>query len=544
MSTLSNVRFWNDCGFTEGCIEVPDSTRSLPVPDYVVSETQAPNTTDMFSKLNLKVPYETLMNASYMSVDVSWNNAQDQTFYGWIDSVVVHSDTQGYPSTDVYWHVDLWRTYLAQAQFGYGMVMRRPLAESDSVPPQPYPHRYEVPGTRLKICGDNSTWWVFINVSQSGGQGATINYAMTYAVPVNLDNPTTAYSISAAGTGGITVPFQDFVNGKWDEDLGLVPENVKSVFLSPIPPTTATVSGNTVSMGWGAMKPDNGTAWVFTVSGVRTAYSETAIPFTTPRMSDDNTHYVITGFDGEVVGELPWGIEVNMLYMRVVMASTSAYIQIRTGIEGHVQGTAYTVPLIAVELSQNSWSSYAYSGARQADINQRALDARAQRDSAILNAGIGAGNNVVGGLIGGAMMGNPLLGIGMGIANTAMAAVGAQANYRFQQKVNDQQQGIADYRAASQPNGLVMSGSGFDTIVHGNRGISVVEVKNDEYSTGIRNKDIELFGAHVCEPTEDCSALISAGGGLQISNLIVKGDIPVEAKAYIKERLAGGVRII
>jgi hypothetical protein len=42
---------------------------------------------------------------------------------------------------------------------------------------------------------------------------------------------------------------------------------------------------------------------------------------------------------------------------------------------------------------------------------------------------------------------------------------------------------------------------------------------------------------------EICNSLVKAGGPLQIANLIVMGDIPVQAKNYIANKFADGVRI-
>ena len=140
------------------------------------------------------------------------------------------------------------------------------------------------------------------------------------------------------------------------------------------------------------------------------------------------------------------------------------------------------------------------------------------------------------GTLGGALIG--------GASSVISGTIGAAADYALTTKYNDVFQDITDYRMAHQSNGLIMSGTGFDSVRFGNRQIMLVKMTTDAYSQEQRANDISLYGVHVSEPMESCQQLVTAGGPLQITNVTVKGSIPVEAKQYIRQRLAQGVRMI
>ena len=130
-----------------------------------------------------------------------------------------------------------------------------------------------------------------------------------------------------------------------------------------------------------------------------------------------------------------------------------------------------------------------------------------------------------------------------GASSLISGTVGAEANYALSTKYNDAFQDIKDYRTARQTNGLIMAGSGFDAVRFGQKP-TVIKAVKDEYSVQQRANDISLYGVHVSEPRSSCQSLIAAGGPIQITNAVVKGSVPVEAKQYIRQRLAQGVRMI
>lgn len=540
MSTITQISIWRDTGFTDGCTEVPKKGGSLASPTYIFNGPFNPSKDDLFSRLKLRVPYTTLMDCSYLSISLDMKNGTDKTFYGWIDSVSIISDTDSTPMTQINWHVDLWRTYLSSATIGSGMVRRRPLLTGDSVPPQSYPFRYKKVESIQNLAPreTSSTYWVIVIASTSKFNG---NPTITAAFPVSADNPGSNMSITAGGATYTAPSFNDLIEGGWDEHLGFDPNTIYGVFLSPIAPqynmTGWNAFGNTVGeIQYGAY---------FTSSlDCVTQYAPTITEIT----PDDVTTYAVLGFDGEIVGTLPWGITVSVYTYRLIIDTSSAYIQVRfNGINSRSEGTCFTIPLIPISLTSNSWSSYVYSGSRQADIMQSRAEAEQARESALVSTASNVTSSVASsamlGSLGGPVgtLGGALIG---GASSLISGTIGAESSYAVTNKYSDVFQDITDYRMAHQSNGLLMSGSGFDSVRFGLRGIALAKLVTDDYSQAQRANDISLYGVHVSEPKDSCQYLIDAGGPVQIDNAVVTGSIPVEAKQYIRQRLAQGVRMI
>ena len=542
MSTITQISIWRDTGFTDGCTEVPKKGGSLASPTYIFDGPFNPSKDDLFSRLKLRVPYTQLMDCSYLSISLDMKNGTDKTFYGWIDSVSIISDTESTPMTQVNWHVDLWRTYLSSATIGSGMVRRRPLLTGDSVPPQPYPVRYRTTTSTVNLTPETTTYWVIFIASSAKFQGAPI---ITGAFPVSASSPSSNTTLSL----GKAPSFNDLVTGSWDEEIGLDPASVYGVFLSPIKPQTDMTGWGqyaneyTVTQGESSSTVTYATYFSTSLNAL-TQYSSsigTIIP-------DDVNQYAIRGFDGEIIGMIPWGLVISSYTYRLVIDTTSAYLQIRfDGKDSHAEGLCFTIPLIPISLSSNAYSSYVYSGARQADIMQARAEAEKSREAALVSTASNVTSSVASsamlGSLGGPVgtLGGALIG---GASSVISGTIGAAADYALTTKYNDVFQDITDYRIAHQSNGLIMSGTGFDSTRFGFSNITLVKLSADSYSVGQRANDISLYGVHVSEPKTSCQSLIDAGGPVQIDNAVVTGPVPVEAKQYIRQRLAQGVRMI
>ena len=555
MSTITQIRLWYDTGFTEGCTEVPKINGSLPTPSLAYDASFTPSTSDIFSRLKLRVPYTTLMNCSYLAISLDMNNGTDKVFYGWIDKVNIISDTESNPLTEILWHVDLWRTYISSVTVGSGMVNRRPLLTNDSVPPQSYPFRYQKNASTITpiTTNESGNWYVFFTYNQQ----LTYTNPETQEITSTVASGTGYFPVSPSqpnvsqGVGSYTAPtLNDVIRGYWDEYLGLDPSMIKGCFLSPVNPNSSWVATKLYTDAQHSSPAKNG---FFKCEDLHNINSVTVnLPSTV--MTDDVTTYVITGFDGEIIGSLPWGVPVSQLNYRLVIDSSSGYIQIRVpdstaqpGITSHVNGTCFTIPLIPIEVTENSWSSYVYSGSRTADIAQRQTEAEKARESTYVNTITGVGSSITSSAMMGALAGGPIGAIGAaaagGVSSIISGTIGAEASYSLTNKYNDSFQEITDYRTAMQSDGLLMSGSGFDAIRFGQR-ISLTSMVKDSYSVEQRANDISLYGVHVSEPRSSCQSLIQQGGPIQITNAVVTGSVPVEAKQYIRQRLAQGVRMI
>lgn len=562
---ISELLLWKDTGFTEDSVERPRIGSAMSSPDFSFTNVN-PSKDRVFDELHLKGAYADLMACSYLKATYTMNNAEDLTVYGWIDAVSMKSDTNGFPMTVIDWHVDYWRTYASRARFGSGLVTRRP--SGDAMPPQNYPYRFLKVDSSLELIPNSldyqgkKLWWVYVPYTSEGNEGTTTS-SEVYCFPCSFS--TFVYiSNDVDGLVEETPNLSGALAGRWDEFLGLTPSRIKGCFLSPIPPISYTGTGSfsdpikltdhCTSWGFYRYRPDEHTPYYASFVGgwsyqdVR-GYQEFTRSLPKNTVTTDTETYVITGFDGETFGALPWGVSVRNYRYRMIVDSINAYIQIRfNGLSSHTEGTCFTIPCIAVEVTENSWSEYSYTGAREYDLQMRNMNA----DKALVQGLTGA---VQGGSYGmltettgsdsrkWGMMPTKT-SIGLAGAMGAFQAVGSALNYASEKLYfNGEEQKWEDYGHAYQTDGLLIQGGGWDTVLFGAT-ICMKTVKPDGYSVTQRNTDISLYGAHVLEPREDCQSLVLAGGPMQIDNLVVKGPIPVEAKTMMRVLFAQGVRLI
>lgn len=558
MSTIAQLRLWKDVGFTEGCMEVP-STSTLTNPDLQFTDLN-PTKARMFNEIRVPEDYVTLLEFSYLAITVDNSNGPDKTFYGWIDSVELYSDSQNAPMTVINWHVDLWRTYFAQAEFGSGTVKRRPVGTDQ--PPQRPPYRYLRPTERRTIDQDD-TWWAIITLNEQYQSGGGTNTRISVrVVPLTPSAWDTAPYIGPSASPVYALPIESMMNGDWDELWGVDPQNILSVFVSPIPPCVYSGSGTQsspfnlpTSKGWEVQSVSGVNAWFqCTYGGGPSDYMFEEQMFTFSEiMTDDTIQYHVRGFDGETLGILPWGVPVTQVHERIVYSVSGCYLQLRftdaTANDytlAHQYGLVYTMPLLSMDVTENSWSSYVFSGQRQYDMEQRKLAS----DTKAVNGGIDIATGALTGAMTGAMAGSVVPGIGTvvgavvgAIGGTLATAISTGATYAYETGyANDEMQRMEDYAHSLQADGLLLPGIGVDSLFHGTKP-DLVKVEMDAYSVANFTSSKNLYGVVVDEPRADCTALIGAKGPIRIEGLIVKGDIPPVAKRYIKDRIAKGVII-
>lgn len=519
--TTAKVEVWRDTGYTEGSYEVPSKTSSLPTPTYTFNDVNI-SRDRLFSEVQLRAPYEDLYDCSYLRVTYDMNNGDDVIVYGWIDTVACSSDTPQSPMSIIVWHIDNWRTYLSKVTFGSGLVTRRPT--SDDIPPQPYSARYRTSNRVADIIENPDVWWVVFTFTY---KISVINYTVTAVgtFPVNIKDTSKSYTLKGPtaldGSGNAFVsspPLDSVVGGLIEEYFSMDPTTVISMFISPVEPFQTELAEPISSEGWlaynqGKTNSETGYPIGFLMRVFYKPFIQYSSGISPAVCTTDTITYVVTGFDGEVVATLPWGVKFNKWSYRLIVDATSAYIEVRFDRVDRItpsnipvqqsEDMIAQIPLIPVSLTENSWSSYVYSGARNADMMQRT--------NALLMSGLESATSM-----------------SAGVWKTALSTtLDTQAT---------------DARVKGRSNSLALSGTGWDFITYG-RAPMLVSLSMDDYSKDVRNKDIALYGAHVSESMTSCQALIDKGGPLQIHNLNVTGSVPTEAKTYIKNRLANGVII-
>lgn len=314
-------------------------------------------------------------------------------------------------------------------------------------------------------------------------------------------------------------------------------------------------------------------------------YPEYTIPVS-PVTSDDTSVVYLTGFDGAPVFTVPWGRTVDHADVSLNVTSSSVYLRLRfNGRTGASEGTEAIVPVPTIPVTTNSWSSYVYSGTRDADIAQRKAEAESALISGIASSVTGGVSNAVfasiGGInraqlkdaaevyadragrweekeggnyreayrreYGGFMTATKEIkpAVGPGVAAGASVGIGAATSlieYGLTTRMNGILQGITDQATARQADAIAQDTTGMDWYNNCDW-LRFVTVVPDPYSLERWSSDQELNGCTVSEAVPDCTSLISDGGPLRISELIVTGPIPPRARAYLRGRFANGVRI-
>ena len=308
----------------------------------------------------------------------------------------------------------------------------------------------------------------------------------------------------------------------------------------------------------------------------------------------DTEEWFVTDMSGVPTQTLPWGLAVKDYTFRVVGSSSSAYVQFRfAGLDSHATGLEISIPLPTLDINSNSWSEYVYSGQRDYDIQQRKIASQQALVSGITGGLQNTVSTAVMGGLGGINKGalneadalfrdkamasissHPILG-GSGateekfynqllsdygssmkgvrsaaqmtgkLAGGAMLGVsvgGSLVDYAAAQYFNGKLQGIEDTLQAKQIDSIITPGAGTDWLFYGRR-IMLCKFVVDDYSLVNFHNNIQYNGITCSEPTADCSAYKDYTGPVQIQNLIVTGDIPVQAKYLIANTYAKGIRM-
>ncbi len=576
--TSATVRIWRDCGFTEGTLEVPSKTSSLPSYQYSFTLPAVPRE-DLFNSFRIKHAYEDLYDCNYLQVTYDMNNGDDVTVYGWIDAVRCISDTAGSPNTLIEWHTDLWRTFLSKATFGAGVVTKRP--QSGTVPPQTYSNMTQLaigPTTAILPTTAGTYWWAIMNITVTDSSTG-ITYFQTRAWPVNPNYPSNRLTISYGSTTAEAPSYYETVQGSFDETIGIDPESIYAAWLSPIAPAGWASSAGVVSMAnWRVAtrtvsSTTYGTFYPNPSISESKYYSEW-VQSLSAKTTDTET-YVVCDMDNTPVFQLPWGVTVTSASSRIVNADVSAYISIRFTTsdmdtdESGASGLTCNIPLKSLGVSSNARSSYIYSGQQEYDRESMSIARDQALVSGLTSAMTGSTNNAVMASLGNSRTdqsgqymlnskGKPIpTGSGAvssmtkaGMSIPAAAAVtmgtgiaGAAIDYFATGYFNDRtMDATMDYKA-KQTSALTLPSSGADFVAYGN--VPLIRMLQwDEYSMTQRASDIALYGISVREPMTSCQALINQGGPIRIQNLNVTGSIPPGAKHFFRERFAQGVRMI
>ena len=539
MATISDLTMWKDCGFLEGDVRAPKIGAALPAGDYHLQESISPSKARLFSQLQLKVEWTTLREMSYLRAVYELGN-ESITIYGWIDAVTLLSDSEEAPMTAVDWHVDYWRTYNQQMIFRGGRIRR----SGSSQFPQSIP-------MLIWEFSEN----VFSLPRRSDVQSydglPSRNYCWVIFSYVN-DNSELSIGCFMAGLGGnimlegapsdqgnLNMPNMTFVaDGTWAKVFGIATTKIKGAWVLNYDPVDTQGKGSDtdpIKLPEGFWTTNSNTynnlkyGWL----RERTHRFDEIIMNLDPIATSDTVKYVLTGVDGETIGELPWGKNVTKLRFRLIVSATSCYTQVRTDINGHIEGTCFSIPSTILDMNENAWSDYNYTGQREYDVSAKSLQAREKLTGSLISTGLS-----------GALMGQAFGGpVGAGIGAVGGLA-SAGVDYAMNEGIfNPAHQQLKDELVAKQSDGLIIAGNGLDFIRNG-QSITLKKLVGNQSSVVRRSSLMSEFGYQVDIYEDNCQFVINAGGPLQISNLSIGGTAPIEAKRYAKQLFERGVKLI
>ena len=547
---ISNLELYDNLHYTEGSMVKPPIGHDL---SGVISRAHFSNVVvkrdAMFSEINVPGNFLVLSNVSYLAAKFEDNYGWDGTYYGWVDDVQPVSDSDA-PVTRIRWHVDPWRTFAHKAVYASGIVTRsfRPNVNI----PQPYnPAYWRITNVTSLILGfPNYTNMAWVHVQYVKEEGTT-TVLETISFPVNRNGEGLNLRIPSDVGSAFSITPSLFVvaSGRLEEALELPASSIVGAYMSLIPPVTYT--------GTGAMTDPI----EVTSEGVSTAligdYAVIRCPKASYPMIDTGWHYavkaddthrvIMTGYYGERLFEMPWGMEMDSIHLRTIIGGTTAYTFVSLGNPKlkTAEGMVFQVPMCPITITSNSWSEYVYSGQRDAEIEQRRIQADLSLHQSNLSAATNAVNSLIGGAVGGAMAGGAVGAVGgavlSGVTSYATSRYAAESTYQYMTgPYNDAMVNMSDALQSRQVDNIILGGTGSD-IAYSGFDITMSVLTYDVDSLAIRNDDIALYGYHTKEATTDCTHAVLSGEATRILNLDVSGEIPLYARNYIRNAYAQGV---
>lgn len=571
MTQITIHGMWRNYPFTRDSIRAPSPGYVMPAYDLTENIQIIPSKTRYFSELKIPEGYDRLFGMRYIYMTYEFGN-MTLPIYAWIDKVEPISDEL--PLCRVFISIDYWHSYIDAfvASMGHATVKRRPKLNR-ATPKQIVPVKYWKHDSSIDLTepDTNKIYWVIVALvtTHEETENPTYSEFELRCYPVSKTNPSTSVKMQSSTYTYDAVSLTDTIRGRWDEMWGLDPASVSGVWISPMAPVIYSGSGtasdpivltegpwtywsHTEEHIYGFLKY-NGQESVFGPSMIRSGTLSDVTP-------DDTHKWYFEGLDGEVLGEIPYGMHPQYYTARLVMSTTSCYIQYRLSEEdsnehitsryvdsAHGEGLCFTVPCTPLDLSSNAMSSYLYSGQREYDMNARNLES----DHALVQGQLDMVNNGLMGVVAGAAVGGPA-GIAAGVASAAVTELSLVANYAYEKGIyNKQIQELVDKQKSKQTNGILLSGSGWDWLFDGQIPRLALFVP-DDYSLSVWNNYVAEYGYSVDEEVDDAEQFIytemQLKGPVMLDNITPKKqdtmNVPPEAWYFIEEKFRRGVKMM
>ena len=482
----------------------------------------------------------------------SLNMAGSYTFiYGWVDDAEPVATKGPQTNTRIKWHVDWWLTWAdynwfmesgnmqilanwfpRRVSIGSGRLLKGP--SQFARPSSSAPRKWLLESATSMIDDRDprsltSIWWAVMCTTENSGTppSEVVTNIVYYFWPIGR---------KITGADHNSPNWFMIYSGKIEEEMGIDPSRIQGFWLAP-------------SMPWDTGKIKNLTnVSVYQLENVLGVQTNTKA-LDGSVQTDDRRKIVFTDPTGAEMFTAPWGISFKTIVtwfdigtssaaLCVYLGETDTPINERKGAEGRF----FSFPLPSIPVTENAWSSYTYSGQRDYDMQQKAI----QRDRSAVNGIAGIGTQAIGGALAGTAAA-PGAGTAAGaIAGLASGIIGTAVNYFTSGEFDSREQLNVDNLTSRQTAGMIVNAGGLGGVIQkcGSMvGWNMLTMVRDPVSLAEIEVEQEELGYDTDTYVVDCTNLISAGGPLRIEGLRVKGDIPKEGKEYIAGLFARGVNI-
>ena len=481
----------------------------------------------------------------------SLNMAGSYTFiYGWIDDAEPVATKGPQTNTRIKWHVDWWLTwadynwfmvsgqqqilanwYPRRVTIGSGRLLKGP--SQFARPSSSAPRKWLVEKAESMFGGDplfgpEELWAVMCATNTSGTPPDTIVTSIVYYFwPIGKQ------------IDGALHPSPDYTTiftGRIEEKMGIDPSRILGFWAAPFKPLMVGKIKNFDSVSVYEVEDfttvGNAKTWTLDQGVVQT---------------DDKRKIIFTDPSGAEMYTAPWGIPFRSITGQIDVGTSIAALHVYLGEtdEGNgrngAEGRFFSFPLPSLPVTENAWSSYTYSGQRDYDMEQKAI----QRDRSAVNGIAGIGTQAIGGALAGTAAA-PGAGTAAGaIAGLASGITGTAVNYFTTGEFDNREQRNVDTLTSRQTAGMLINSGGATSLkpIGTYWGWNMITMVRDPVSLAEIEAEQEELGYDTDTYVKDCSSLISGGGPLRIEGLRVKGDIPKEGKEYIAGLFSRGVHI-
>lgn len=551
MLTITKLKMWKDPGYTRECVEVPPAgSVKLPVPDYSSTASMRPRKSEIMNELQIPVPFLQLKDMSYMYIEVTDGTTptpNTMKMFGWI--LDVSEIASAAEACSIRWTPDWWRTCSGDAVFGKGTVTRC----NDATYKRPFvtqPRRWDAKKF-VNPFGPSGQYAFILMASENVAQNILYEFppgsGNTYPVRVGTETSFSYYWEMLGydfGSNTRTPTLEEMFSGRIDEMLpDVIPESIIGCWIVPYGVIGGSMFSNTTQV----TKTYSGTTIRVNKSkGLRSASpgQTTGLTNLVGVGSDDMRRCIAVDPFGNESGMLPWGISFTSSTVYTMTNITPEGVTFYVFPEADfwnemVEGCYLSFKAVNVPINSNAWSEYVYSGKREYDKRT----AEIQRNQQTVAGFAGTGQSMVGGAIAGAVKGNVAGAVGGAIAGGITSIVGTTIGHFTQGYFNDKFQDETDKLVANQTSNLLTPGeSPIFTQMVGNW--NIVQLEADTVSMAEYTAKITNDGYSTDIPVGSPSAFLTAGGPLQVQNMMISGTIPPQAKTYIKNIMANGIRIV